>query len=97
MSHLSDDPLWWLSFVDPDKTPRRAKQRPGGVSFLGVAIVQARDGIAAINRAWVLGVNPGGQVATWGPIPPKTIDSKWCHRLLTAKEAEAVPFAEEAP
>lgn len=49
-----EDKLWWLSFCDTD--------RPSGQQFLGVCIVAGRDLEAAVRNAWVLGINPGGQV-----------------------------------
>lgn len=81
------DPLWWLSFVDPDKAPPLEEQRPGGPSFLGVAIVQAPDYLEAVRRAHRLGINPGGEVAGFGPIGVDEVAEEWCHRLLTATEA----------
>ena len=88
------DPLWWLSFCDPDKAPPEAEQRPGGPSFLGVVIVQALTGVAAVTRSHVLGVNPGGQVAIMGPIPAAFIGAQYRDRLLSAAEAEAIPEPE---
>lgn len=77
------DPLWWLSFCDPD--------RPEGSQFLGVAIVQAPVFDAAVTRSHAIGVNPGGQVATCGPIDPEVISPEWRNRLLTRDEAESIP------
>ena len=81
-----DDPLWWLSFCDTD---RRA-----GSQFLGVAIVQAPTFAAAITRSHVLGVNPGGEVASEGPLPAEFIAAEYRDRLLTRAEAEAIPEPE---
>jgi hypothetical protein len=78
-----DDPLWWLSFCDTDLPP--------GSQFLGVAICQAPTFPAAVTRSHVLGVNPGGQVASMGPIPPAAIAPEWRDRLLTRDEAESIP------
>ncbi len=88
--------VWWLSFVDPD--------RPEGQRFLGVSIVHADDQIHAVQRAWDLGCNPGGEILIAGVdehalgqyVPPK-----WCGRLLTKEEcalfdaemAERNPFS----
>lgn len=80
------DPLWWLSFCDPDA--------PEGSQFLGVAVVQAPTLPAAITRSHVLGVNPGGEVASMGPIPVGYIAGEWRDRLLTRDEAEAIPEPE---
>lgn len=84
-----DDPLWWLSFADPDA--------PEGTQFLGVAIVQAPTFPAAVTRSHVLTVNPGGEVACMGPIPHEYVGPQWRDRLLTKAEAEAIPEPEEAP
>ena len=78
-----DDPLWWLSFADPDQ--------PEDSQFLGVAIVQAPTFPAAITRSHALAVNPGGEVACMGPIPQEYIAAEWRDRLLTRAEAESVP------
>jgi hypothetical protein len=78
-----DDPLWWLSFADPE--------RPAGTQFLGALIVQAPALEAAITRSHVLGLNPGGQIAIAGPVPAAYITEKWRDRLLSREEAEAVP------
>lgn len=85
--------LWWLSFTDPDvaATIPRSEQRPGGLSFLGVCIVEAATPIGATLAAHANGCNPGGQVATFGPFPAGSIPVEWCNRLLTQAEAEAVP------
>ena len=81
-----DDPLWWLSFADPDL--------PEGSQFLGVVILQAPTFPAAVTRSHVTGVNPGGEVAPMGPIPPGYIAPEWRGRLLTRAEAEAIPEPE---
>lgn len=78
-----DDPLWWLSFADAS--------RPEGRKFLGAAIIQAPTFAAAITRSHVIGVNPGGEVASMGPIPAGHIAAEWRDRLLTKDEAAAVP------
>ena len=89
-----DDPLWWLSFCDPSKTPPLNLQRPGGPSFLGAVITQAPTLAAAITRSHMLGVNPGGEIGSVGPIPAAYIGADWRDRLLTAAEAEAIPEPE---
>jgi hypothetical protein len=81
-----DDPLWWLSFCDPDA--------PEGSQFLGVVITQAADFIAAVSRSHALGVNPGGEVQGAGPLPADSISPEWRDRLLTKAEAEAIPGPE---
>jgi len=74
---------WWLSFCDTD--------RPAGTQFLGVCIINATDLASAITLSHVMGINPGGQVRTVGPLPAGSIGPGWCGRLLTRDEAEAVP------
>ncbi len=54
--------FWWLSFADGDKEP--------GTQFLGVAIVEGQNVQAAVERAAVLGIDPGGEVAAWA-VPPE--------------------------
>ena len=76
-------PLWYLSFCDPDA--------PEGSQFLGVAIVEAPTFLAAVTRSHVLGCNPGGQVASMGPIPAEGIAEEWRDRLLSKDEACQVP------
>lgn len=46
--------LWWMSFCDPDK--------PKGQRLLGVAIVEAPGLFHAHQKAWALGINPGGEM-----------------------------------
>ena len=89
-----DDPLWWMSFCDPDKAPPPEQQRPGGPSFLGGVITQAPTFPAAITRSHMLGVNPGGEVACIGPIPAEYIAAEWRDRLLSADEIDAIPEPE---
>ena len=36
-------------------------------------------------------MNPGGEVASMGPIPPGMIGAEWRDRLLTRDEAESIP------
>jgi hypothetical protein len=81
-----DDPLWWLSFADTDL--------PAGSQFLGVVIVQAPTFAAAITRSHYLEINPGGQVAGSGGIPPRYVAPEWRDRLLTRTEAESIPKPE---
>lgn len=37
--------------------------------FLGGLYIQAFGLMSAVTTATVMGLNPGGEVATWGPIP----------------------------
>jgi hypothetical protein len=98
--------VFWLSFVDPDKSLPREQQAPGTGGFLGCAIVRvdepdvllADDGYAAscaIRRAWDLGINPGGEVGVMGPIPEDEVPEDWKpyierDTLLTAEEAKSL-------
>jgi len=88
------DPLWWLSFCDPDKAPPPELQRPGGPSFLGGVITQAPTMEAAITRSHLLGVNPGGEIKILGPIAAEYIAAEWRDRLLSAAEIDAMPEPE---
>lgn len=67
---------WYLSFVH---------QADG---WLGACFVEAEGLEDAIQRAWRLGCNPGGQVAGYGPLQVAIKDG-YAHRLLTLEEAEA--------
>jgi hypothetical protein len=87
---MSQPALWWLSFVDPDKSAPPDEQVPGGGGFLGVCIVEAEDPMDAVRRAWALGINPGGQVQIVGPGPQDAYPPEALHRLLTAEEATAL-------
>lgn len=88
LQQIADLPRWWLSFCDPDKTPPPELQRPGGPSFLGVAIIRAPDYISAIEMAHALGCNPGGQV-NGVPVPPDIpIPDDYLGRLLTKTDVE---------
>jgi hypothetical protein len=93
LTPMTAEPLWWLSFCDPDiaaSIPEPARQ-PGGPSFLGVIIVQASDLPAAITRSHLLGINPGGEIGVAGPLPEWSVAAEWRDRLLTAAEADAIP------
>lgn len=79
--------LWWLSFCDGD--------RPKGEQFLGVAIVEAGDVVAAVKEAWRLGINPGGEVMILPTNPAKTPDAIR-NRLLSKREVEAIIAADDA-
>lgn len=83
--------LWWLSFVDPDKSAPPGEQVPGGGGFLGVVICEGDPLADAITRSHLLGVNPGGRVAAKGPLPAWMVEPAWRDRLLTKDEALAIP------
>lgn len=84
-------PLWWLSFVDTTQSAPVDQQQPGMGGFLGVVIVQADTVEEAITISHLTGVNPGGQVASIGPLPAAAIGTKLRGRLLTADEAMQIP------
>jgi hypothetical protein len=64
-----DDRWWWLAFADP-----------GDERFLGVCVVKRHSLVAAIQRAYQLGINPGGQVEgralPEGEEPPEALRDK---------------------
>lgn len=74
---------WYLSFADP--------LLPKGTQFLGAALVDAPDHVSAMVRAHELGINPGGDVAAWGPFNEKDMPgAEWRLRLLSREEAETL-------
>ncbi|MBF6416935.1 hypothetical protein [Nocardia cyriacigeorgica] len=85
-------PLWWLSFVDPDKSRPRHQQVPGAGGFLGACIVGAPTFLQAVDRARELGCNPGGEVKAipTGPPPHRA----WMNRLLTAVDIDQIDAIE---
>lgn len=88
--------LYVLSFVDTEisATIPMDEQRPGGPSYLGGVVVEAIGPAAAVGVSHALGINPGGQVAIFGPLPLGSIGSDWMGRLLTADEVRAIPEPE---
>ena len=48
---MSDAKYMWLSFRDPENNVN-----------LGVCIVEATDFTKAVDKAWELGINPGGEI-----------------------------------
>jgi hypothetical protein len=76
---------FWLSFADPNKPP--------GSQFLGVAIVQGGGMGEAIQNAWTMGINPGGEVQAI-PIPEEHVpDEQYRRRLMPKKELEEAGLA----
>lgn len=72
--------LWWLSFIDPT--------RPQGERLLGVVVVHDIGPMLAVNKAYDLGVNPGGEVVIM-PLPPEfDVPPEYRHRLLDRTAAE---------
>jgi hypothetical protein len=74
---------WWLSFADPDK--------PKGQTFLGVAIVPIKtDNVeAAVDKAWELDCNPGGEVLGQ-EFDATSVPDRYIGRLLSQDETNAV-------
>lgn len=65
----------WLSFCDPTL--------PDGEQFIGVAVVRGANVLQAVNNAWRLGANPGGEVLG-SPMPRRAVPPKPLrNRLLT--------------
>ena len=69
---------WWMSFCDLDK--------PKGEQFIGVAIVVAPGFMHAHQRAWSLGINPGGQIQAY---QVEGVGVQYHDRLLSRAELEA--------
>jgi hypothetical protein len=72
--------MWhWLSFAD--------KRLPKGSQFMGVALIEASHFVAAVTKAHILGINPGGSVmgqeADPGHGPPP---ERFRDRLLSLAE-----------
>jgi hypothetical protein len=52
--------FYWLSFCDV--------KRPKGSQFLGACCLRAESLEEALTRSHLMGINPGGEVASLGPI-----------------------------
>lgn len=65
--------FWYLSFADPRK--------PKGQQWLGAVIVEAPNFIRAVDRAHLLGINPGGEVKGW-VLSCAEFDPRFVDRLL---------------
>src|SRR3990167_2543853 len=59
--------LWYLSFADP--------MLPRGTQFLGATVIEGWDIVSAASNAYLLGINPGGEVMGI-PIPLDPQDDK---------------------
>lgn len=77
----SPEEWWYLSFAEPDH-------------FLGGLFIQARGFVSAMQKSHEMGLNPGGEVASWGPLPAEAIARKipenMRNRLLTKAEVEGM-------
>lgn len=69
---------WWLSFADPE--------RPEGTQFLGACLVKASNVPMALRRAHELHINPGGQVAAWGPFTDGEIPADQKRNVLLGRD-----------
>lgn len=80
MAQEQDNPptLWWMSFCDPEK--------PKGQQFLGVCIVEAPGFMHAHQKAWALGINPGGEIQA---TQVESVPVEYLDRLLSRAELEA--------
>ena len=78
MTTPNEAPWFWLSFVDPSRNP--------GERFLGVSIVQADDFIDAVEEAWTLGANPGGEVQGVELPDDFVVEASLRNRILSEKE-----------
>ena len=76
LTHPENAGVYYLSFADE-------------TGFLGGAFVHGHGPITAVERANDLGINPGGEVAIWGPVPPPVDEAM--DRLLTKEEVETTP------
>lgn len=81
---------WYMSFVEPDLV-EPGDTTPGGSGFLGVTIVYGPSKIDAIDRAWDIGINPGGEVLCH-PIDGEDDQffAQWANRLLDNAECDAL-------
>lgn len=73
---------WWMSFTDPDL--------PEGEQFLGVVLMNAESPEEALTGSWLLGLNPGGEVAMV-PFAPEDAPEGFelRERFLTPSEARS--------
>lgn len=80
LAEEQDNPpvLWWMSFCDPEK--------PKGQQFLGVCIVEAPGFIHAYQKAWALGINPGGEIQA---AQVEGIPGEYMNKLLSSAELKA--------
>jgi len=89
MWYSNHEPLWWLSFGEPDEEKPWWKfwRKPKEGDFLGVVIVQAPDIHEAVQVAWRKKINPGGEVCG---IPILNADFNDLNRLIAAEEAREI-------
>lgn len=77
---------YWMSFVDPN---RECPRCPGKAEHLGCLVVESDSIENAVRKAWIIGQNPGGEIAiatppdpNWQPPAGLPID-----RLMSEEEA----------
>lgn len=68
--------VYYLSFADED-------------GFRGGVFVEAHGIMTAVQKATLMDINPGGEVACWGPVPPPV--ESGMNRLLSKEEVETTP------
>lgn len=76
---VEEEPLWYLSFA------------ASGHGFRGGVITQAPSNLAAWEKTYTEGINPGGQVLVIGPMPTHWAAPEMRDRLLRAHEIVALP------
>lgn len=75
----------WMSFCDTDK--------PSGEQFLGVIITKTLGIGHAMQKTHELGINPGGQIASWEWEDAfKVINPEDFDRLLSKEELEEAGY-----
>lgn len=67
-------PYQWLSFAEN--------------GFLGVVILRARNGGEAVDIAWRLGINPGGEAACWTMPESWSVPDEAVGKLLSRADCE---------
>ena len=79
---MSDGGWWWLNFEDPE--------RPKGLQFLGVAIVEATDMLSAVGATNALGINPGGEAEGVEILAARVPPPDYRNRLLSRADVKAM-------
>jgi hypothetical protein len=79
----SQEVCLWMSFCDPEK--------PKGQQFLGVVVMKTLGIAHAIDRAWKLGINPGGEVLGY-EMDGSEINPDHFDKLLTQDDLVAAGY-----
>lgn len=84
--HSEGEGFFYMSFASSEE------------GFLGGLYMSGRGELSAIQKAWDLGLNPGGEVMSWGPLPNmQYFPREYLFRLLTEDEVrEAERLHDEA-